>query len=218
MAKKARTPSAPRQAQGPKPRGGTTSKPGDGRRRRSIVIGVIGAVAAVGIVAGLVIGLGGSTDSLSADGCIQNTYASQGRKHLTPDQPFKPGFEYNSFPPTSGPHVPSPGAPAIWNLYTEPIRQVSLIHNLEHGGIVVQYGSEVPPETVEQIRSWWKQDPEGLVVAPLPALGDQVSLTAWTQLLSCPGFSQEAFDAFRAQYLGQGVERFPVESLAPGSQ
>jgi hypothetical protein len=182
------------------------------------VIGVIGVVAAVAIVVGLVIGLGGSESGLSAGGCIHNTYGSQGRKHLTSEQPFKPGFEYNSFPPTSGPHVPTPGAPAIWNFYTEPIRQISLIHNLEHGGMVVQYGSDVPGETVEQIRGWWQANPDGLVVAPLPALGDQVALTAWTQLLSCPGYSQEAFDAFRERYLGQGPERFPVDSLAPGSQ
>ena len=55
-------------------------------------------------------------------------------KHLqSPDAKVK----YNSFPPSSGPHYQQP---APWGIYTDPVKQTILVHNLEHGGIVIQYG------------------------------------------------------------------------------
>ena len=47
----------------------------------------------------------------------------------------EPG-DYSSTPPTSGCHLDSP---ADWGPYTSPQNPVQLIHNLEHGGIVIWY-------------------------------------------------------------------------------
>ena len=58
------------------------------------------------------------------------------------------GYKYNSFPPTSGSHNPSP---AIYNVYDDPVDQMLLVHNLEHGAIVVQYGDQVPQAEIDQI-------------------------------------------------------------------
>jgi hypothetical protein len=63
-----------------------------------------------------------------------------------------------------------------------------------------------------------QSDPNGLAVAPLPGLGDPVAVTAWTLVLTGPGFSGKAFDELRASYLGKGPEQLPVQSLTPGSQ
>lgn len=187
-----------------------------GRRKMAVGLAAVIAVVVIAVVLGVVLG-GGSSTSLAAGGCVANTLPAQGRQHISASEPFK-NFKYNSFPPTSGPHQPTPTAPAVWNFYEDQIKQTILIHNLEHGGVVVQYGDQVPAATVDQIRSWWASAPDGLVVAPLPALGDKVALTAWTQLLTCPGFSEKAFDGFKDRYLGKGPERFPVESLRPGAQ
>src|SRR2546422_553193 len=43
---------------------------------------------------------------------------------------------YNSDPPTSGPHMPYI---APWGIHTEPIPRQLQVHNLEDGGIMVQY-------------------------------------------------------------------------------
>jgi hypothetical protein len=83
----------------------------------------------------------------------------------------------------------------------------------------VQYGKDVPQETVAEIRAWYEADPAGLLVAPLRgnALPDKVALTAWTQLAICPGFDAAAFDSFRDQYRFKGPERIPVEGMQPGT-
>jgi hypothetical protein len=141
--------------------------------------------------------------------CQEEEFESQGLDHATE---LPPGFEYNSFPPTSGPHHPQA---APWNLYTRPVPQLHLVHNLEHGGIVVQFGRAVSDDVLRQIVEWYLDSPDGLVVAPLPELGDTVALTAWQHLLACTGFDASAFTAFRDEYRFHGPEEVPPELMRP---
>ena len=48
---------------------------------------------------------------------------------------------YNSEPPTSGPHLPYI---APWGIHTRPIPNELQVHNLEDGGVMVQYNCECP--------------------------------------------------------------------------
>jgi hypothetical protein len=173
----------------------------------------VAVVAVVGLAVGLAVALGGgSTDEkLSIGGCVAQTIAEQGRDHVTE---LPEDYEYSSTPPTSGTHHPQP---AIWNVYTDPVEQMRLVHNLEHGGIVVQYGEDAPDATVAEIQSWYEQDPNGVIVAPLPELGAQVAVTAWTHLLTCQGFNAEAFDKFTEEFRFKGPERFSPEAMQPGT-
>lgn len=194
-----------------------------------IVAGLVGvvAIAAGAIVAAVVLGGGSSADeTLRAAGCTIDKKPAMGAQHV---EELAEGFEYNTFPPTSGPHFP---APATWDVYSDPVEQFRLIHNLEHGGLVVQYGEDVPESAVAQIREWYLDDPNGIIVAPLPALKDKIALAAWTSPDAAPGqeprpgqgvvatcakFDAGAFDAFKDKYAFRGPERFPRESLQPGT-
>ena len=103
------------------------------------------------------------------------------------------------------------------------------MHNYEHGAVGIQYGSQVPDATVQQLEDYYDQDPEGLLLAPYPSLGDQIALTAWWDetpgegdkgkgvVAKCPGFDEDAFDAFLDAYGFQGPEAFPRDALQPGS-
>jgi Protein of unknown function (DUF3105) len=142
--------------------------------------------------------------------CVEETFTDQGAEH---HETVPAGFEYNSFPPTSGPHHPQW---AIWNVYSEPIQQLFLVHNLEHGGIIVQYGSGIAEDEVQRMIDWYSADPDAILVAPLPELGDKVALTAWTHLLTCSGFDEEAWTAFRDEHRFNGPESVPRNFLQPG--
>lgn len=186
-------------------------QPRDWGRSKWWLIGSGGVVGVVVLIVVLATVLGGGDASALVDaGCTQQTYTSQGRKHVVE---LEQGFEYNSFPPTSGSHN---AQPAIWNIYDEPIQQFILVHNLEHGGIVVQYGSGIGEDEVRQITDWYSADPDAIVVAPLPELGDSVALTAWTHLLTCSGFDDAAWTAFRDKYRFNGPELIPRDFLKPG--
>jgi hypothetical protein len=213
--KKSRTPPPPRPVQAPKvrtdPRVPRQKGPRDPRRTRLMFVGLIGVIVAIALAVGLGIALGGSGSSgdLTAGGCVPTTFQDQGRQHATE---LPQGFTYNSFPPTSGPHD---ATTAIWNIFERPVPQILLVHNLEHGGIVVQYGDQVPQVTVSEIRNWYADDRTGVVVAPLPGLKEKVALTAWTHRLTCPGFNDTAFTAFKDAHRFKGPERVPESSMQP---
>jgi hypothetical protein len=220
--KKSRVPTPPRPVGAPKrpvqPQRArkderTKASAGDPRRTRMWFLALAGVVAAVALGIGLATALGGSEDAsaaLAAAGCTDQTFPNQGRGHVTQ---LPKGFKYNSFPPTSGKHHPQW---AIWNIYDRPVQQIHLVHNLEHGGIVVQYGDKVPAAQVDEIRAWYTEDPTAVIVAPLPALHEKVALTAWTHLAMCPGFDEKAFNAFRGAHQFKGPERYPADRLQPG--
>jgi hypothetical protein len=170
------------------------------------------AAAAVGIA--FAVGGGSESSGGSSGSCVRQTFPPMGRSHV---QSLAEDFEYNSVPPTSGPHAP---VPAVWSIYDRPVDQLAVVHNLEHGGVVVQYGDQVPDATVQEITAWYQDDPNGLVVAPLPALGNRIALTAWTHLATCTDFDEGAFDDFVSDYRGpdgDAPEKIPLEALQPGS-
>ena len=228
MAKKSRTPPPPRRVQAPRQRK-PEAPPGRRRRQLLLVGGALGvaAIAAGAVVAYIVLGGGSSTDeTLRAAGCEIVKRPAMGRGHL---EQLGEDFEYNTVPPTTGPHFP---VPAPWDVYSEPVEQFRLVHNLEHGGVVVQYGEDIPASTVDQIREWYLGDPNGIVVAPLPELGDKIALAAWVTpdpapgeeaavgqgiVATCTGFDSGAFDTFKDAYGFRGPERFPRDQLVPGT-
>jgi hypothetical protein len=218
--KKSRVPAPPKRVvQAPRAR--QTQR--DPRRTRMLFLGLGGvivvAAAAVGIAMAMG-GGGGAADTGVFGSCVRQTFPAQGRLHV---QRVPKGY-YNSTPPTSGNHFPTP---AVWNVYTQPVEEIRLVHNLEHGGVVVQYGSDVSQATVAKIVAWYDQDPRGLVVAPLPPeleqekpeLRNKIALTAWTHLMTCSTFDEGPMDDFLDDYRGpqgDGPEKYPLDALQPG--
>ena len=139
-----------------------------------------------------------------------HTYPSEGRGHVFS---LNAKVHYKTFPPTSGKHY---AVPAIFDQYDAPVNEIQLVHNLEHGAIVIQYGNKVSKADISKISSFYRSDPNALVVAPLPKLGNKIALTAWTHLGTCTRFSQSAFKGFRDAYRYKAPEHFPPASLNPG--
>jgi len=217
--KKSRTPPPPRRPQGPRQR--TDSRTADAERRNRLILYGFAGTGVVGllVVLALFAFTGGSSansvkKAMNEAGCTFKTYKAQPRtRHLTKDPPDKP-FKYNSFPPSSGRHY---FETLTYNFYNEPVDKYRLVHNLEHGAVVVQWGSKVPRAQIDKIRSWWQNDPRGIVLAPLPALGDKIAEVAWTHVATCTRFDDGAFSKFRDTFQFKGPERIPPESMDPGA-
>lgn len=226
MAKKVRTPAPKTRQQGPQRRG---SGPGGGRPfqplgldKRGLLAGIVAGAAIGAIVLGVVLTRGGkdakpvvlnstANKLLAAAGCISRNYVSEGRGHVTS---LTAKVTYKTFPPTSGTHY---YAPAVWNRYTTPLVLIQEVHNLEHGGVIIQYGDKVPQATVDKLIAFYNSSPDAMLLAPLPKLGNKIALTAWTRLATCTRFDEKAYAAFRDAFRGKGPEAFPVSSLVPGS-
>ena len=227
MPKKSRTPPPPRRVQAPKTR--TTPRSSEERRRIAFLAGgvALALLALAAVVAFFTFGGsagGGNPAALESAGCTVQTFPAQSGNHVTA---LPEGYEHNSDPPTSGAHNGQPGA---WDVYDEPVDQLILVHNLEHGGVVIQYGDEVPESDVTALIDWYRGDPNGIVIAPRPELGDEIALQAWNGeahgngndengtgvLAKCARFDSGAFDAFLDEYGFKGPELFTRDDMQPG--
>ena len=194
----------------------------------------LGILLVGGVLAVVAFGGGGSSASgrlISTSACTEQEFPGLKPQHINnPDATV----DYNSFPPSSGPHY---AQPAPWNLYSDPVKQTILVHNLEHGGIVVQYGKGVSQNDVDKIESFYQDDPYGMVVAPYAKLGNKIAATAWNEpasdqnqdanfnkvdpghgfVLMCKSFDKGALTKFRDKHRNKAGERYPsVKDMAPG--
>lgn len=182
-------------------------------------------MAAAVLLGILLLGGGGGESApaaLRSAGCTYREYPAQERGHTSS---LVEKIKWNSFPPTNGKHFQSP---AVWGSYDQPLLLTQVVHNLEHGGVYMLYGSKIDRGTIDQLQSLYDDDPTGMLLAPLPALGSRIALGVWTateanpekgtgHLALCSTFDKDAFERFRDDYRFSGPERFPPESLQPGS-
>jgi uncharacterized protein DUF3105 len=199
----------------------------DKRLLAGIAAGGLVVLALLAVGALRAAGGGGGTDAaaaLDAAGCtLTEKPALRGVHTITTPTGTSPLWDTS--PPTSGPHYE---IPVVWGSYTAPVNMAQLVHNLEHGGIYILYGPRVPRATVAQLTSFYEGHTRGTVLAPLPSLGDQIALGAWTtekasdptngtaHLAKCTSFDEDAFAAFFDAFQFQGPERFPADTLLPG--
>ena len=103
-------------------------------------------------------------------------FPDQGNLHIaSPESPHPP---YNSDPPTSGPHLPYI---APWGVHTRPIPRELQVHNLEDGGVVVQYNCECP-DLAAKLKAVVQRYEKNVILAPYPGMTPTIALTAWTRL------------------------------------
>jgi hypothetical protein len=238
LAKKVRTPAPPaaRRVQAPKkrtgPRHAAAAQP---RSRLPLLLAAGGVLAVVAVIALVVVFARGSSTDIDqrvreAGGTYREVEASRNlppgtSRHVTA---LPKGFKYNTEPPTSGPHNP---VWILWGMYDEPVDRLRSVHNLEHGGIVIQYGPDVPRGTVESLSEFYRDDPNGIVIAPLRSLGNKISLAAWTfdlarlsdrgyegegHLAIMPRFDSGVFGSFVDEFRFNGPERLAPEDVEPG--
>ncbi|MBI4571013.1 MAG: DUF3105 domain-containing protein [Chloroflexi bacterium] len=100
-------------------------------------------------------------------------------------------------PPVGGPHWGSSGCaesaeesppfcgPAPWGIYREPWDEETLIHNLEHGGVVLWYNT-TDQAIIDELEGLFEDRLKGdeilLVMAPYPEMEDEtIAITAWSR-------------------------------------
>ncbi|HET9855037.1 MAG TPA: DUF3105 domain-containing protein [Methylomirabilota bacterium] len=111
-----------------------------------------------------------------------------------------PHVPYNSEPPTSGPHLPYI---APWGIHTEPIRDELQVHNLEDGGVMVQYHCASPcPELQAKLTEIVRRYETQVILAPYPGMRTRIALTAWTRLDAFDDFDEARIVRFIRAYRG----------------
>ncbi len=139
----------------------------------------------------------------------------QGNQHINSPDEVSSSI-YNTVPPTSGPHMPNLAA---WGISTQPIPDALQIHNLEDGGVLVQYDCpDGCPELEVQLTDFANEilnDPNlvhpttrttHFILAPYTGIraasdGKPIALTAWTRIQYFDTVDREEMIRFIRAYI-----------------
>ena len=134
------------------------------------------------------------------------TFPQAGRDHIGPgEQPDN----WNSNPPTSGDHLASPLPPGVYNAQQD---MRALVHNLEHGYVVIVYKG-IGDDQVAQLREFVEaRDGSKLVLAPWSGLEENgAALVAWRNLELLQRVNMDVVQAFVNDFMVPEATR----SVAP---
>ncbi len=145
----------------------------------------------------LVEDLGGDASTALEAGCSVGSFDEQEAEHTAVGSIARK--DWNSFPPTSGPHYENWAA---FGTYDELLDDGFVLHNLEHGGVAVWYGDDVSDELVKLIDDQI-DDGEKWLLMPRPGL-DGIASSSWTKLMHCSNDVLTTLnnEAAAAQFIG----------------
>lgn len=123
------------------------------------------------------------------------------REHI---QAGTDGFGYNSNPPSSGPHWPSPAKNGV---YDAALRDEQLIHNLEHGHIWISYKSDAPDEVKTKLKEIVEKDSWKIVLEPRDANDSMIALVGWARVLKLESLDEQRIKDFISTYRNRGPEK-----------
>lgn len=115
--------------------------------------------------------------------------------HIPLGAPHPP---YNSDPPTSGPHT---DGLARWGVHTEPIPKERQVHNLEDGGVVINYSCQDCPDLVRLLTAIAERY-DRVVLAPYSGLDRKIALTAWGKIDTFDEFDEARIVKFIKTHIG----------------
>jgi len=146
----------------------------------------------------LFVGLGYWAYGYWASGAPGQFVPSLGNQHVSPASIGS--ILYNSDPPTSGPHL---SALARWGVHENPIPKELQVHNLEDGGVLVQYNCQPAEaeckELIEKLARIVRRY-ERAILAPYPGMSHRIALTAWTRI--------DKFDEFYEQRIVRFIDAY----------
>ena len=223
----------------PKQRSSQRRAEDEAKKRRLLAIGAGSIAVLLAIVAAVaLLGLGGDEASaaevrtnLEAAGCkmkVVEAVANISNHSDFPD-PEARSKDWNTDPPTSGPHY---GQTIIYGSYRDPIDIGRVLHNLEHGAVYILFGDKVPEKTIAQLQEFYDGHESGTVLAPYAKLGNKIALGAWVVpglpeksndrgsgvLATCTRFDENAYSAFFDAFQFKGPESplFRPSDMSPG--
>ena len=121
---------------------------------------------------------------------------------------------YNSTPATSGPHWNQAGvAPMSWGVYTTAVPEPAVVHNLEHGGIVIWYqASKLSADDVAKLTDFVNAQVHTsefkFILSPWTGkdFGHPIAVTAWRYLLYLDTADTDGIRAFADLHYGKSPE------------
>lgn len=116
------------------------------------------------------------------------------------------GSGYNSNPPSSGPHWPSPAKNGI---YDKGLGDETALHNLEHGYIWISYRPDVGDEVFNKLKAIVEKDDWKMLLTLREKNDTPIALVAWGRVLKLDDFDEKRIKDFIDTYRNRGPEKTP---------
>ena len=171
-------------------------------RRKVVWPWIAGGILIVGVVAALAVVLvNRGTDQPTS---VQR-FPIQGQQHITLGQTHP---AYNSDPPTSGWHYDTPLSSGF---HEQPAADEQMIHNLEHGHVVIFYDcskltdcqgvKDQLQKLAERYRNW------KVTIVPRQNADAALAVAAWGTLDKLDSYDEARINAFISAWRDRGPER-----------
>ena len=122
---------------------------------------------------------------------------------------------YNSTPPTSGPHWASNWAPCGIYDQEKEVPDPRIVHNLEHGQIVISHNlkDEAELQRLKEVALDLADHESWLIVRPYSKIEvGEVAITSWSWIGRFQGVDEERIRSFYIAHVNNsGVESIPCE-------
>lgn len=107
---------------------------------------------------------------------------------------------YSTDPPTSGPHV---NKILLWGVSTTPLVKEKAVHNLEDGGVIINYRPDLDKASISRIEDIARSYDTDVLMAPYPGLSNPVVLTAWGRIDRLTSLDEGRIKRFVDAYRGK---------------
>ena len=116
--------------------------------------------------------------------------------------------EYNSNPPTSGPHwgdgVAGPG------IHDKEVPDELLVHSLEHGAAILWYKSDLPKDEVKKLEKIFNNASGKKIMVPRKNMDVPVALTSWGWILKLKTIDEAKIKEFIETNNDRAPEKAPI--------
>lgn len=165
---------------------------------RSLVSGVVGALAVLIVTVAIVLFMRDDDEPAEADIEGLRSFDGLSNTHV------ETNVDYDQTPAAGGDHV---GAWMDCGVYDAPVADELAVHNIEHGGIWIAYDAAALDDA--QVATLADQVPDNGIMAPYDGLESPVVVTSWER--------QVALDGVDDPRLAMFVEAYENNPIAPES-
>jgi hypothetical protein len=150
----------------------------------------------VSIIVGLVVLGGWYVSTIEVAPLPGEKIVDLGNQHI--DSVDTPHTPYNTKPPTSGPHT----GLAPWGISNQQLPDETQVHNLEDGGVGIQYSCPNGCSDLVNQLGDIAEDYDRVFLGPYADLENAIALTAWGRIDSFDKFDEERIRNFIESYVG----------------
>jgi hypothetical protein len=130
----------------------------------------------------------------------------KGRRHVAVGQ----SVEYDTKLPTSGTHSQQP---APWGISDSEIPDETIIHNLEHGGVVITYRPDVNAEVISKLSALFKKPftnkqftPTKAILMPKADQTETIVMRSWRRLEKLETYDENRIIQYYTLNIGNSPE------------